>query len=124
MTNGTQKTIMGAAIVAAVAIAGYVVWNHRSANTEDNPDGTFWICQNPQCKNEFVMSERQLNAYFDKHYGERLACPKCGQKDVIRALRCPKCKRFYPMQKGDTACPFCDKRPPPPDSGQPNPDGA
>jgi len=123
MSNSNQKMIAGAVIVVAVAAAGYFLWNWRSTNSVDNPEGFFYVCQNPQCRNEFSVSEKDDAAYQKAHYGEPRICPKCGQKNVVDADRCPTCKRMYPKSgRSASGCPFCNKKPAPGGSAEPRPD--
>jgi hypothetical protein len=110
MSNTQQRALIGTAIVLVLGIVGYVAWKWRPANSADRPEGILRICQNPQCRHEFSMTVKQDSDYAVKHYGEAVACPKCGQKKTILAERCPKCKRLYPAQKGGAGgCPFCSR---------------
>ena len=111
MKPNTRKLVVIAVVVVVLAGAGYAVWQWRPANTANYPDGTFWICRNPACNNEFVMSVRDYAAFQEKHYGEATICPKCGKQDTVAAKQCPNCKRLYP--RGDRSpnakCPHCKK---------------
>jgi len=102
-----EKIVMALVVVAVVAVAGAAAWMWRPANNDNFPDGTFWICKNPQCKGEFGLTMKQLSDHHVQHYGQPIPCPKCGKSDTIAAERCPNCKKYYPMQRDVHACPFC-----------------
>ena len=94
----------GGMVVLAVAIGFFTI--RRPANNANFPDGVWWICENPNCKNEFVLTTRQLSDYYKDHYGEALRCPKCGQATVVRAQKCHHCGFVFPAE-GARTCPKC-----------------
>jgi len=107
------------ALVVVLVVAGIaaVWWYWRPANNANFPDGTFWLCANPQCKAEIVLTMKQLGEHHEKHYGQPLLCPKCNKPDPLRADRCPDCKKLYPQQRNIAPlCPYCKKPPSPPNT--------
>ncbi len=98
---------MGIAGVVVVVAAGYFMWNWRPANNADHPDGTFWICQNPQCNHEFVLSVKELGKFQETHYGQPVMCPKCKQQNTVGAERCPSCSKFISRAQRAAVCPHC-----------------
>ena len=109
MNSSKERLILGGAVILVLVVAGFVFWRWRPANNANHPDGIAFICQNAQCKNEFVMTIRDYDDYKSKHYGESMACPKCGQRGALRATVCPSCKRIFVRDRGNPACPFCQK---------------
>lgn len=100
---------MVAVVVLVVLAVGYGAWKWRPANNENYPDGTFWICQNPACKNEFVMTVRDVAKFQETHYGQPVMCPKCKKQDTIGAERCENCKRLVSRAVRQSVCPYCKK---------------
>ncbi|MGE5610308.1 MAG: hypothetical protein ACM359_13725 [Bacillota bacterium] len=100
--------MLGAA-AALILVTGLGVWRWRPENNDNFPDGTFWMCLNPQCKAEFVLTMKQLGEHHEKHYGQPIPCPKCQGTQTIRAGRCTSCKKFYPLTPGLQVCPHCKK---------------
>ncbi len=122
MNSKQQRFLTAAIIVLVVIIAGVVIWKYRPANNANLPEGTFWVCSNPQCGNEFAWSVKQFSDFKEKNPGSPVLCPKCG-KEAVGADRCPFCKRCFPKgQRGDKVCPHCGKTIPA--SSQPGPAGA
>jgi hypothetical protein len=109
-----QRIILLTAALLVVAAVALAAWRWRPANNDNFPDGTFWICRNPQCHAEFVLSMKQLGEHHRQHYGQPVPCPQCGKTDTTRAERCPNCKKFYPMQRDLLPCPHCQHKPAPP----------
>ncbi|MCY2953861.1 MAG: hypothetical protein NTU53_18100 [Planctomycetota bacterium] len=107
MTRSQEKIVMGSVVVLAVFAIGYGAWKWRPANNQNYPDGTFWVCQNPACKNEFVLTVKELGEFQDKHYGQPVMCPKCKQQNTIGAERCPSCKKFVSRAQRAATCPYC-----------------
>ena len=101
----SQKTITiaTAVIVTIVGIVWYVF--HRPANTADFPDGTYWICNH--CGNNFHLTIKEQGEWYQKHYGLRPGCPKCGSSDTVRAVKCENCGKFFPMTPVIKPCPYC-----------------
>lgn len=106
-----DRLLLGGGGVIVVALVLLFAWHHRSANTPDQPNGTWWICQNPNCKAEFNLTSKQISDWSLHHYGEPKHCPKCNGTDVIRAYKCPQCGTVYPAE-GATQCPKCGAKPP------------
>jgi hypothetical protein len=111
MTPRNEKLTSGAVAVVVIAAVLYGAWRWRPANNEDLPDGTFWICQNPDCKNEFGLTVRDFGKFQEKHYGELPPCPKCSKQITVGAYKCQNCKRLIEKagRGGGLACPYCKK---------------
>jgi hypothetical protein len=75
------------AIIAAVSILCLFLLGNllKGSSTEklEHPDGYTLVCQNPSCQNEFVMSVSAAQTWREKHPGEPIKCPKCGQAGAI-----------------------------------------
>src|SRR5438128_402489 len=116
MTPETKQKLGYGLTAVCLLILGYALWAnvlHRNPNSDDFPDGTFWICN--ANGHHFNLSLKELSDHHAKHYGEPIPCPKCGSTDTIRAYRCEKCGEYYPMIRGaDPVCPKCGTKPAPP----------
>jgi hypothetical protein len=101
--------LLGVALVLLVGAAwltARAVRQQRAENT-DFPEGTLWICQNAACKAEFVKSLDELARFYESSPETPLPCPKCGQSQTVRALRCPRCARFLPLPGAGLSRPVC-----------------
>jgi hypothetical protein len=78
--------IVGCLIAAAAVFFRPGGGTSHGENNANFPDGTFWICDNPQCGEQFTLTMKQLDEHHAKHYGEPLPCPKCGKTHVSRAM--------------------------------------
>jgi rRNA maturation protein Nop10 len=103
-----QKQISGLAIAGVVLITGVLYWFHHPANNVNAPRGTWWICKNQSCKNEFSLTMAQFSEHHEKHYGQPVRCPKC-DSEAIKADKCPSCGKVFVMQRNSTKCPSCGK---------------
>jgi rubrerythrin len=103
-----QKQISTAAITLTVIITGISFWFWRPANNVNAPRGTWWICKNPTCKNEFSLTMAQFSEHHEKHYGQPVTCPKC-HTEAIKADKCPSCGKVFVMQRNTNKCPACGK---------------
>ena len=109
----SRQVILGGAAVVVLVVAGVLAvraWNDTAAESEDFPEGTFWVCTNPDCGAEFVKTIDELGAFYKEHRGAPIPCPKCGKTRTVRAIRCPQCKRFYPRTgrgREGPGCPYC-----------------
>jgi len=109
-----DKLVMAAVIAVVVGGISLGWYCYRPVNNADFPDGTFWLCSNPKCNAETVLTMKQLGDHHAKHYGQPIPCPKCGA-ELLRADRCPDCKKLYPQQRNIAPlCPYCKKPPSPP----------
>jgi DNA-directed RNA polymerase subunit RPC12/RpoP len=115
-----KKTILLGIALVIGAIAGYRIVHtlrYADAESEDFPEGTFWVCLSPECGHEFVKSIDDLIAFYGEHPGEPMPCPACGGTDTTRAIRCSNCQRFFPREaiRGQEwpMCPRCGKKLPP-----------
>ncbi|MBU0640051.1 MAG: hypothetical protein KKB50_14385 [Planctomycetes bacterium] len=114
----TRSTILLSLAVLALTAAGVLLTRHMTqgdSESEDFPEGTFWLCTNPECGAEFVKTVAELGAFYRDNPDAPLPCPKCGQTQTKRAIRCPLCKRFYdPGERGNRVriCPHCKQEMP------------
>ena len=75
---------------------------------ENMPEGTFWICRNENCNNEFNMSLSKVRSL--RNEDGLVPCPKCNEWRVSRGHVCDSCKRVYePVGHGGKPdnCPHC-----------------
>ncbi len=109
--------------VAVCCLAGAVLLLTRSVtrasrDSDDFPDGTFFVCQD--CKHEFVKSVDEVveikaaaRAAGDPS-ALQIPCASCGSRNTTRGLRCPSCTRIFLRQgPGQPICPYCNKPLPP-----------
>ena len=105
MDDSKKKPIMIAVILVCLGVAGAVTFLRSgggSGTIDDIPDEKMtWVkCNNPQCKAEYEMPEKQ----YYKEIQERttgsmammtpaLICQKCGKASVYKAYKCtnPEC---------------------------------
>lgn len=98
---------------AALALAAGTVWmTWRDAhpygdNDANNPHGIFRACQ--ACGRTFTVTVKELAAHNKAHWGEPLPCPACGSSQVVKAVRCPKCKAIFRHDRAaaQEICPEC-----------------
>ncbi|MCG3128035.1 MAG: hypothetical protein CHACPFDD_02908 [Phycisphaerae bacterium] len=108
-----RQALLGALAIAVLGTAVLIALRGQRAvraESDDFPDGTFWLCAADGCGADFVRSVAELGEFYRQHPGEPLACPKCGKTQTQRALRCPLCKRHYaPSGPGERVvmCPRC-----------------
>lgn len=98
----TRQIILLCIALAALTVAGLLTVSsarRADAETEDYPDGIPWLCTNPDCSAETVVTLDEMSDFFLENPDRNsLRCPKCGQHDTVRAARCPDCKRLYPRR--------------------------
>jgi rRNA maturation protein Nop10 len=107
MTQQQKQIVIGGGAVILL-ITGIVYWFWRPANNANMPNGTWWICTNNACKNEFSLTMSQLSDHHEKHYGQPVHCPKCDSV-AIKADKCPSCGKVFVMQRNNNRCPACGK---------------
>jgi hypothetical protein len=103
-----QKVMYGSVIVVVVAGVLWLWALRRPANNENFPEGTEWLCTNPQCGNHFHMTMKELGEYTKAHYGQPIKCPKCNQM-AVGAATCAYCGKVYAQMRGSNLCPYCGK---------------
>ena len=110
---GTKQVTLAALAIILLLAAGILAvraWNNTAAESEDFPEGTFWVCTRPDCGAEFVKTIDELAAFYKEHPGAAMPCPTCGKTQTTRAIRCPQCKRFYARAgrgRQSPGCPYC-----------------
>jgi hypothetical protein len=124
MEDSKKKPIMIGVIVVCLVVAGLITFARRGgggSGLDAIPEGKMtWVkCNNPSCKAEYQMSERE---YF-RIQQERLnpmartappiPCEKCGKDSLFRAIKCPYCGVVFfrdsvPNDLFDR-CPECGK---------------
>ena len=102
-----------AAGLAVIAVIRFANWRQTVAASDDFPDGTFWVCLEPDCGHEFTKSIKDLAA-IQQSGGNPAAtpCPQCDRTQTTRAGRCKACERFYPLPgryDPQQPCPRCGK---------------
>jgi len=118
-----KNTIYVIVIVVCLILAATIYWFTRGSggpsSVEDiDPSKMIWVkCNNPSCKAEYQISEREYYKYLEEHTdpmamgAPALVCKKCGKKSVFRAVKCPKCGLvfFWGSVPADFAdrCPEC-----------------
>jgi hypothetical protein len=80
--NKQRVAIFGGIGVLSLVIL-WNLFNRPSQEKIDHPDGYTFVCQNPSCRKEFVMSISQAQEWRAKHAGDLLKCPQCGGTDVL-----------------------------------------
>ncbi len=89
---------------------------------------TYWLCIDPSCRNEIVISTGDLRGIARTARDELVNCPKCSQHTGREALPCPFCNRLSLLNergKFPTVCPQCSRRNRPDDThGDPEPEPA
>ena len=101
---------VGAAIVV-MGVAGVLIYKNvfgDPGHGENMPEGTFWICGNESCNNEFNMSLSKVRSL--RNADGLVPCPKCNEWRVTRGHVCDSCKRVYePVGHGGKPdnCPHC-----------------
>jgi rRNA maturation protein Nop10 len=107
MTQRQKQITMGAGAMIVI-ITGITYWFWRPTNNENMPRGTWWICTNDSCKNEFSLTMAQFSEHHEKHYGQPVLCPKC-KSVAVKADKCPSCGKVFVMQRNSNICPACGK---------------
>ena len=118
--------LLSVALVCLVAAAFYTVRSDggKGRNSEDFPDGTFWVCGD--CGHGFAMSIDEVYAIKDAARGStepganRIPCPQCGSRNTVRGVRCPNCGHIFARPRGRPVCPKCKEPFPPlfPEAGK------
>jgi len=77
-----RKLVAGVLIGAIVLIGAYFAWTALSSRSR--PQDVAMLCSNPKCA--YTRAEAL-------QVGETLpmTCPKCGQRTLMAAFRCPQC---------------------------------
>ena len=76
---------------------------------------TWVMCRNEECGAAYQMNLKEYFKYVEKHADSRstkppaLACKKCGQKNVFRAVKCAKCGLAF--ERGSVPADFADRCP-------------
>ena len=111
----TKAAVQITIVAVAVLVVGWQVFaalTSRPNDTEDFPDGTAWVCQNPGCSAEFTVTIEQLADFYRSNPGAPLPCPECGGQQTVRAVVCPLCARYFarpPPETKPLICPHCNK---------------
>lgn len=99
------KTLLTTLLILVIlGAAGYVLFSTGGMKDDGTPPTTM-ICMDEKCG---AVTEKVLVV------GETppLLCPKCGQKTLVQAYFCPKCKKPLVLNemrggKPPTTCPAC-----------------
>ena len=106
--NDTAK-VASAIFLIALGIFSYRRGMEKNAQSEDFPDGTFWICL--ECKHEFNMSREAVATWVAANPDKSVPCPNCGANKSVRAERSPVCGKYYIGSMieidGVVCCPIC-----------------
>jgi len=106
-----KNVILTIIAVAALGTAGYLTLSNGGETRPDNErmdTEKFFVCKNPECKNEFSMTLRE----YAKTRGAEgnPPCPECGKHLTTLAEHCPECHRNIPLVGHASVppeCPFC-----------------
>ncbi|UCC99903.1 MAG: hypothetical protein JSW66_08475 [Phycisphaerales bacterium] len=127
MEDSKKKPIMIAVIIVCLGVAGAVTFL-RSGGSEGgidslSDDKMTWVnCNNPQCKAEYEMSEKQYFKGIEERMNPAamlstpaLVCEKCDEPSVYKAFKCgnPSCSAVFfansvPNDFADR-CPECKR---------------
>lgn len=104
MEESKKKPIMIGVIVVCLALAGFITYTRHSGGGRGYnsiPEGKMtWVkCNNPQCKAEYQISEREYYKAIDERLNPMvmtappLVCKECGKDSVFKAVKCqnPDC---------------------------------
>ena len=115
----SKKPLMIGVVVVCFIVAGFILYKTHSGSgvTTIKPgEKMLWVkCSNTACNNEYEMDEVDYIKHLRdfRSGGDAAApmvCPKCGQKSVFEAIKCPKCGNvFFAGNPGDLPdrCPKC-----------------
>lgn len=108
----TRETIIKSlAIGGMFVVAGVIALNSdwTSSAHADSPDGTAWVCTDPECDHGFIKTISELGQFYRENPGGDMPCPKCSATPAVRAFRCPACDKFFApaQQRGAPICPAC-----------------
>jgi len=127
MEDSKKKPVMIAVIVVCLGVAGAITYL-RSGGSDGGinslPDDKMtWVkCNNPDCKAEYQMSEKEFLKELQKRINPAamqstpaLVCQKCGKPSVYQAYKCgnPSCNTIFfansvPNDFPDR-CPVCKR---------------
>jgi rubrerythrin len=111
MNIKTRQRLGGGLIAVILIVAtGTMLWKWQPKNAEVLDTKTFWICRNEFCNNRFSLTIAKYSEYTGQYYGQPMQCPNCGQANVVRAIRCEGCGKYYPMQRKYNQCPGCGRK--------------
>ena len=124
MEDSKKKPIMIGVIVVCLIVAGLITFARRGGGDgglDSIPDDKMtWVkCNNPSCKAEYEMSEKQYFKGLEERFNPMartapaLTCEKCSKDSLFRALKCPYCGVVFfrdsvPNDLFDR-CPKCKK---------------
>ena len=104
MEDSKKKPIMIGVIVVCIIVAGLITFARRgggSGGIDSIPDDKMtWVkCNNPKCKAEYEMSEKQYHKEVRGRFNPLartptpLTCEKCGKDSLFQAFKCanPSC---------------------------------
>lgn len=108
--NDSLKAIL-AIVVIGVAVLFFKGSSDKQAQSQDFPDGTYWICL--ECKHQFNMSRDAVADWNTAHPETTVPCPECEKNRSVRASKCPlpECGKLYTGNlveiNGAVCCPIC-----------------
>jgi len=122
MEESKKKAVMIGVIVVSVVLAIVIFSKSRSGSKGSSLDAfkgeLMWVkCSNPDCEAEYQMDKKEYFEYVQTHARpggmEPLACEKCGENSIHRAVKCPECGTvFFYGQAGPQdfrdRCPKCN----------------
>jgi len=128
MEDSKKKPIMIGVIVVCVIVAGLVTFARRGGGggggIDNIPDDKMtWVkCNNPACKAEYEMSEKQYYKGQKERFSPMartapaLTCEKCGKDSLYQAVKCTNSSCGVVFIKGiagqddfNDRCPECGK---------------
>ncbi len=99
-------------IVLAVALLARGAWWYFDSEQSApgmNARGYAYVCNGKSCGHVFFLSQAEMRAHQEKHYGQAVPCPKCGKTETVAGIECPHCRKISPSRRGERTCPGCSK---------------
>lgn len=100
--------VSAAVVLLGLAAVVFASWL-RTDNSDVPLEDPAWLCLNPACKHEFVMSAKEQLRLSKVG----IPCPKCGSKETTGAFKCPNCSRLcLPVEHGSRpeTCSYCKQK--------------
>jgi predicted RNA-binding Zn-ribbon protein involved in translation (DUF1610 family) len=100
-----KKKMIPIALACCLLLAAVIFFTTRSENLTSIPDlkgEMTWVkCNNPACGISYEMAMRDYYQLVDTKQRETgsvsppIACKKCGEESIFRAVKCEKCQAVF-----------------------------